>query len=89
MLDEECLLPHGTDNGFVALLESHTQVQVSRTEYSCVFEFMLLRFTYNGECRMNHKEKSPSCPRVRAARRCAHDRLWFTTRSLSFHHVTF
>lgn len=26
MLDEECLLPHGTDNGFVALLEAHTQV---------------------------------------------------------------
>lgn len=26
MLDEECLLPHGTDNGFVALLESQTQV---------------------------------------------------------------
>eukprot|EP00904_Undaria_pinnatifida_P002600 jgi/Undpi1/12340/HiC_scaffold_5.g02016.m1 len=26
MLDEECLLPHGTDNGFVALLECQTQV---------------------------------------------------------------
>lgn len=26
MLDEECLLPHGTDNGFVSLLETHTQV---------------------------------------------------------------
>lgn len=26
MLDEECLLPHGTDSGFVALLQSQTQV---------------------------------------------------------------
>lgn len=28
MLDEECLLPHGTDNGFVALLECQTQVTI-------------------------------------------------------------
>ncbi|CAM9439674.1 unnamed protein product [Ascophyllum nodosum] len=26
MLDEECLLPHGTDSGFVSLLEAQTQV---------------------------------------------------------------
>ncbi|CAB1098436.1 unnamed protein product [Ectocarpus sp. CCAP 1310/34] len=26
MLDEECLLPHGTDSGFVALLQAQTQV---------------------------------------------------------------
>ena len=30
MLDEECLLPHGTDNGFVALLECQTQVRIAR-----------------------------------------------------------
>lgn len=29
MLDEECLLPHGTDNGFVALLECQTQVRIA------------------------------------------------------------
>lgn len=29
MLDEECLLPHGTDSGFVALLEAHTQVRLT------------------------------------------------------------
>ncbi|CAM9103141.1 unnamed protein product, partial [Hapterophycus canaliculatus] len=26
MLDEECLLPHGTDSGFVSLLQSQTQI---------------------------------------------------------------
>lgn len=31
MLDEECLLPHGTDSGFVSLLEAQTQV--SRAMY--------------------------------------------------------
>lgn len=31
MLDEECLLPHGTDSGFVSLLEAQTQV--SRAVY--------------------------------------------------------
>lgn len=30
MLDEECLLPHGTDSGFVALLQSQTQVGLER-----------------------------------------------------------
>lgn len=35
MLDEECLLPHGTDSGFVALLQSQTQVIVLAYVYVC------------------------------------------------------
>ncbi|CAM9676186.1 unnamed protein product [Discosporangium mesarthrocarpum] len=30
MLDEECLLPHGNDSGFVSLLELHTPVQLRK-----------------------------------------------------------
>lgn len=35
MLDEECLLPHGTDSGFVALLQSQTQVNDAGTDVGC------------------------------------------------------
>lgn len=41
MLDEECLLPHGTDSGFVSLLQSQTQVSLHigilmRNDLACV-----------------------------------------------------
>lgn len=36
MLDEECLLPHGTDSGFVALLQSQTQVSFCISLVKCI-----------------------------------------------------